>query len=38
MIVGLGDGSTRTVSVNISAATWKAANDPRDGTVLSSDW
>jgi len=38
MIVGLGDGSTRTVSVNISAATWKAVNDPRDGAVLSTDW
>jgi prepilin-type N-terminal cleavage/methylation domain-containing protein len=38
MVVGLGDGSARTVSVSISVATWKAVNDPRDGAVLGTDW
>jgi prepilin-type N-terminal cleavage/methylation domain-containing protein len=38
MVVGLGDGSTRTVSDSISVATWKAVNDPRDGATLGSDW
>jgi prepilin-type N-terminal cleavage/methylation domain-containing protein len=37
MNVGLGDGSCRTVSVNIPVATWKAVNDPRDGIVVN-DW
>jgi len=38
MLVGVGDGSVRTVSVNISVTTWKAVNDPRDGAVLGTDW
>ena len=38
MVVGVGDGSARTVSVSISVATWKAVNDPRDGGVLGPDW
>ena len=38
MVVGLGDGSARTVSNSISVATWKAVNDPRDGAVLGTDW
>src|SRR5262245_38594681 len=38
MIVGMGDGSARTVNGSISVATWIAANDPRDGAVLASDW
>jgi prepilin-type N-terminal cleavage/methylation domain-containing protein len=38
MIVGLGDGSGRTVSASISLATWTAVNDPRDGNVLGTDW
>jgi prepilin-type N-terminal cleavage/methylation domain-containing protein len=38
MVVGLGDGSTRTVSSSITVVTWKAVNDPRDGAVLGSDW
>src|SRR5581483_12040615 len=38
MVVGLGDGSVRTVNGNISVATWKAVNDPRDGIVLGTDW
>jgi len=38
MIVGLGDGSTRTVSSNISVTTWKNAHIPIDGNVLGNDW
>jgi len=38
MIVGLGDGSARTVSAAISVTTWTAVNDPRDGNVLATDW
>jgi len=38
MVVGLGDGSARTVTPNISVTTWKAVNDPRDGGVLGADW
>jgi hypothetical protein len=38
MVVGLGDGSAKTVSDSISVATWKAANDPRDGVPLGPDW
>ncbi len=38
MNVALGDGSTRFVSQSISAATWAAACDPRDGTSLGPDW
>jgi hypothetical protein len=38
MVVGLGDGSVRSVSANISVQTWQRANDPRDGNVLPSDW
>jgi prepilin-type N-terminal cleavage/methylation domain-containing protein len=36
--VGLGDGSVRFVRQGITPATWAAANDPRDGLVLGSDW
>jgi len=38
MVVGLGDGSVRFVTQNISPATWAAACDPRDGLPLGSDW
>jgi prepilin-type N-terminal cleavage/methylation domain-containing protein len=38
MVVGMGDGSVRNVSSSISAATWAAACDPRDGQPLGSDW
>ena len=38
MIVALGDGSVRTASAGISAATWKDAWVPNDGKVLGSDW
>jgi prepilin-type N-terminal cleavage/methylation domain-containing protein len=38
MIVALGDGSVRTASASVSAATWKNAWMPNDGQVLASDW
>jgi prepilin-type N-terminal cleavage/methylation domain-containing protein len=38
LIVGLGDGSVRTVSSGISQTTWQAALYPNDGVVLGSDW
>jgi prepilin-type N-terminal cleavage/methylation domain-containing protein len=38
MMVALGDGSVRTVSSGVSAATWKNAWIPNDGNVLGSDW
>jgi prepilin-type N-terminal cleavage/methylation domain-containing protein/prepilin-type processing-associated H-X9-DG protein len=36
--VCLGDGSVRFVAASISAGTWAAACDPRDGVPLGSDW
>jgi prepilin-type N-terminal cleavage/methylation domain-containing protein len=38
MLVGLGDGSVRTVSPGISLTTWRNACNPVDGAVLGSDW
>jgi prepilin-type N-terminal cleavage/methylation domain-containing protein len=38
MLVGLGDGSVRTVTSGISVATWWMACVPDDGGVLGSDW
>ncbi len=38
MNVALGDGAVRYVSGSISAATWEAVNDPRDGNLLGRDW
>jgi hypothetical protein len=38
MIVGLGDGSVRTVSSAISTATWLNACIPDSGNPLGSDW
>ena len=38
MLVGLGDGSVRTVTADISAATWKNAWMPNDGALLGPDW
>jgi prepilin-type N-terminal cleavage/methylation domain-containing protein len=38
IIVGLGDGSVRTVSSNLSLQTWTSAGNPRDGIPLGSDW
>ncbi len=37
-LVGLGDGSVRTVSPSIATLTWYQACHPYDGTVLGSDW
>jgi prepilin-type N-terminal cleavage/methylation domain-containing protein len=36
--VGLGDGSVRFVSETIAPMTWAAVCDPRDGSVVGSDW
>jgi prepilin-type N-terminal cleavage/methylation domain-containing protein len=36
--IGLCDGSVRSVSSALSAATWQAANKPDDGQVLPADW
>jgi prepilin-type N-terminal cleavage/methylation domain-containing protein len=38
MIVGLGDGSVRTVSSGISNTTWLNACNPVSGVPLGSDW
>jgi prepilin-type N-terminal cleavage/methylation domain-containing protein len=38
MILALGDGSVRTASASVSAATWRNAWTPSDGQVLASDW
>jgi hypothetical protein len=38
MNAGMGDGSVRTVSAGVSAATWLQACHPQDGSVLGNDW
>jgi prepilin-type N-terminal cleavage/methylation domain-containing protein len=38
IFVGLGDGSVRFVTADISGTTWANACDPRDGTPLGSEW
>lgn len=38
MLTMLGDGSVRSVSAGVTAPTWTAVCDPRDGIVLGSDW
>jgi prepilin-type N-terminal cleavage/methylation domain-containing protein len=38
MLVGMGDGSVRTVSSGISTHTWELACYPKDGAVLPADW
>ena len=38
IVVGMGDGSVRTVSSGVSPLTWMLANVPNDGQVLGSDW
>jgi hypothetical protein len=38
MIVGLGDGSIRTVAPSVSKTTWQNACNPMDGAPLGSDW
>ena len=37
-LVGLGDGSVRSVSTGISTRTWYNACHPADGNALGSDW
>jgi hypothetical protein len=38
MLVGLGDGSVRTVSPGMTTKTWVNACIPDDGAVLANDW
>jgi len=38
LLVGMGDGSVRTVNPNVSAATFWAAVTPAGGEVLGADW
>jgi len=38
IMVGLGDGSVRNVSSNVSQITWGRAVEPRDGFVLGNNW
>jgi len=38
ILVGLGDGSVRTVSAGVSQQTWGRAVEPNDGQVLGADW
>jgi len=38
VLVGLGDGSVRSVSTGVSQATWQSALLPNDGIPLGNDW
>jgi prepilin-type N-terminal cleavage/methylation domain-containing protein len=38
MVVGLGDGSARTVAPGMSLVTWDRACRPNDGAPLGNDW
>ncbi len=38
ILVGLGDGSVRTVAPGVSGATWWSAMTPNGGEVLGNDW
>lgn len=38
MVVGMGDGSARTVSQGVSVTTWTRAVTPNDGQPLGSNW
>ena len=38
MMVGLGDGSVRSVSPSVATQTWYNACHPYDGRALASDW
>ncbi len=38
ILVGLGDGSVRTVTPGVSGVTWWAAMTPTSGEVLGGDW
>jgi hypothetical protein len=37
-VVGMGDGSVRTVAAGVSPATWVAGIMPEDGATPGSDW
>lgn len=38
IIVGMADGSARSVSPAVSHTTWQSACDPSDGIALGNDW
>jgi prepilin-type N-terminal cleavage/methylation domain-containing protein len=38
MVIGMADGSVRTVSAGVSTRTWEYACYPKDGMVLPNDW
>jgi prepilin-type N-terminal cleavage/methylation domain-containing protein len=38
IMIGLGDGSVRFVSANVSDLSWARACDPQDGQVIGNDW
>jgi prepilin-type N-terminal cleavage/methylation domain-containing protein len=38
MLVGLGDGSTRSVALGVSQYSWQIAITPNDGAVFDSSW
>jgi prepilin-type N-terminal cleavage/methylation domain-containing protein len=38
ILVGLADGSARSVSASVSPLTWRRAAIPNDGAVLGNDW
>jgi prepilin-type N-terminal cleavage/methylation domain-containing protein len=38
ILVGLADGSARSISSSISPLTWRQAAIPNDGSVLGNDW
>src|SRR3954463_15529873 len=38
MLVALGDGSCRNVSISVSVTTWERACIPDDGNTLGNDW
>ena len=38
ILVGMGDGSVRTVNPSVSGLTWWAAMTPQGGEVLANDW
>ena len=38
MNIGMMDGSVRTISADVSQATWSNALNPNDGNILGNDW
>jgi len=38
IMVGLGDGSVRGVTGNVSQVTWGRAVEPKDGFPMGNDW